>query len=74
MCMYNNLHTLMRDAGILHAHTSESLSFTHNTLMHMWQSQVENEHYSYHFLTTFLSSHYCNLVSKPPRKLILDVQ
>ena len=23
-------------------------------IKHMWQSQVENEHYSYHFLTTFL--------------------
>ena len=28
--------------------------------IHMWQSQVENVHYSYHFLTTFLTLQCCN--------------
>ena len=44
------------------------------TYMYLCQSQVENEHYSCHFLTTFLSSHCCNSVSKPPGELKLDVQ
>ena len=32
-------------------HTSTSLLLSYN--YHTWQSQVENVHYTYHFLTTF---------------------
>ena len=49
-------------------------SYPSDSIIHMWQSQVENEHYSYHFLTPFLSSHCCNSVNKPPIKLKPDIQ
>ena len=38
---------------------------------YMWQSQVENEHYSYHFLSTFNTLHGCISIPAPPRMLKL---
>ena len=35
----------------------------------MWRSQVENEHYSYHFWTTFCTSNSCKSVVEHPTML-----
>ena len=37
----------------------------------MWQSHVENEHYSHHILTNISTLHDCNSAVEPLRKLNL---
>ena len=48
--------------------------FEPNGHIHMWQSQVENEHYSYYFLTTFLTLHCSDSVNKQGIELKIDFQ